>query len=72
MVGNGAVLSSQILKRESLAAGIPWEPREESQMTDTDKALEIAEHVLLLQSQLEAAKKYILSQPGALSLNAWT
>ena len=27
----------------------------------------VAEHILLLQSQLDASKEYILSQPGALS-----
>jgi hypothetical protein len=34
-------------------------------MDDRDKALEIAERVLLLQSQIEALKDWILAQPGA-------
>lgn len=33
--------------------------------TNTDKALEIAERILLLDSQIEGLKEWILSQPGA-------
>lgn len=36
-------------------------------MTDKDMAEVVIEHIMLLQSQVEAAKEYILSQPGALS-----
>jgi hypothetical protein len=34
-------------------------------MNDSDKALEVFERVLLLQSQVDAIKEYILTQPGA-------
>jgi hypothetical protein len=34
-------------------------------MNDSDKVLEIYERVLLLDSQIEAIKDWILSQPGA-------
>lgn len=35
-------------------------------MTDKDMAEVVVEQIMLLQSQVEAAKEYILSQPGAL------
>jgi len=34
-------------------------------MEPTDMALQVAEHIMLLQSQIEGIKDWILNQPGA-------